>query len=413
MIATLTASEYAVPTLLLIGFAAVLAPLIADRSGRLHLPAVVLEIVFGIILGHSVLNLAHVNAVVQGLSDMGLTYLIFMAGFEMDLGRIKGRPLTLGVTGWLLSLGLAMLVAFALHADGLVIDTVITGLALTTTAIGTLLPILTDSGMLGSRFGSMIVGIGAVGEIGPIVAVAVLLTHKDPLVNGLLLVVFVAIAVSTALLATRSHPPRVVATLRRHLHSSSQLPVRVSVVLVLLLVYLALELHLDVLLGAFAAGIAIRLFTMGGDSEMIKSKLEAIGFGFLIPIFFVVTGIKFDLHSLLTNTGALVRLPIFLVLFLVVRGVPALILYRRDLDRRDLPTLALFSATGLPLIVVITSIGVSAGRMLPRTAAALVGAGMLSVLLFPMLGLARFERLHPGARREVAESASELPPDAL
>jgi Kef-type K+ transport system membrane component KefB len=183
--------------------------------------------------------------------------------------------------------------------------------------------------------------------------------------------------------------------LRRHLHSSAQLPIRVSILLVLLLVYLAFELGLDVLLGAFAAGIVVRLFTVGEDSKVIEGKLQAIGFGFLVPIFFVVSGIHFDLHILIHRPTALLRLVLFLGLFLIVRGLPALVVYRRELPLRERVPLALFSATGLPLIVVITTIGTAEGRMLPENAAALVGAGVLSVLLFSMLGLGRLRASVP------------------
>ena len=160
--------------------------------------------------------------------------------------------------------------------------------------------------------------------------VGLLLTRKDPVLTTLLLVAFVVVAVAAALFAARTHPPKVVAMLRRHLHSSAQLPVRMSMLIVLLLVYLAFELGLDVLLGAFAAGIVVRLFTIGDQSEVIKSKLDAIGFGFLIPIFFIVSGIHFDLHILLTRPSALLRLAAFLAMMLVVRGTPALLFIRRS-----------------------------------------------------------------------------------
>jgi Kef-type K+ transport system membrane component KefB len=396
-------TEAAIPTLVLIAVAAVLGPIIAEQTRGLRIPSVVIELLLGIVMGPYVLKLAHPNGVVTALSDMGLTFLMFLAGFELELKRLKGRPLRLAVVGWLLSLALGLGFAFALVSSGLALDTLIVGLALTTTALGTLLPIIGDAGILTTRFGTYLVAVGTVGEFGPIVAVAVLLTGKDPVATSLLLVAFVVIATVTALLAARAHPPEVVALLRRHLQTSTQLPVRVSVLLVLLLVYLAFELGLDVLLGAFAAGIVVRLFTVGDDSEIIESKLQAIGFGFLIPIFFVVSGIHFDLHVLLHRPSALLRLVGFLALMLVVRGVPALVLYRRDLPRSARLPLAFFSATGLPLIVVITTIGTTEGRMLPENAAALVGAGVLSVLLFPAIGL---RRLRATAGSDAAEETS-------
>jgi Kef-type K+ transport system membrane component KefB len=260
------------------------------------------------------------------------------------------------------------------------------------------LPILSDAGVLSSRFGGYMVGVGTVGEFGPVVLIAVLLAHRDPFATLLLLLAFVVVAVATALLAGRSQPPKLVAMLKKGLNTSTQLPVRVSVLFVLLLVYLAYELGLDVLLGAFAAGIVVRLFTAGEDSEAVASKLNAIGFGFLIPIFFVVSGVHFDLHILVHHPTAWLRLLLFLALMLVVRGLPALLLYREELPAAERLPLALLSATGLPLIVVITTIGTTEGRMLPENAAALVGAGLVSVLLFPMIGLRMLKR-PPSARR--------------
>ena len=381
-------TEAAIPSLVLIAVAAVLAPIIAEQSRGLRIPSVVLEIVLGIILGPSVLKLVHPNALITGLSDMGLTFLMFLAGLEVDPNRVKGRPIRVATVGWLLSLALALALGSLLVSTGLAIDTLIVGLALTTTALGTLLPVLGDAGVLPTEFGSYVLGVGTAGEFGPIVGVAILLTDKDRLISGLLLVAFVAVAITTAFLATRAHPPRVVALLRRHLESSTQLPVRISILVVLLLVYLAYELQVDVLLGAFAAGIAVRFLIIGDDSEAIESKLKAIGFGFLIPVFFIESGINFDLH-ILSRPSALLRLVMFLGLMLIARGIPALLLYRRILTGAQRVVLALLSATGLPLIVVITAIGTAEGRMRPENAAALVGAGMLSVLLFPAISLRR------------------------
>ena len=379
--------EVVIPTLVLIAAAAVLAPIISEQTRGLRIPSVVIELGLGILIGPYVLKLTHPNEVISALSDIGLTFLMFLAGYELELSRVKGQSLRLASLGWLLSLALALGFAFALVSTGLAVDTLIVGLSLTTTALGTLLPVLSDAGVIKTRFGTYMLGIGSVGEFGPIVVVAVLLTHKDPFISSLLLVAFVAIATATALLATRAHPPKVVALLRRHLESSAQLPVRVAVLLVLLLDYLAYELGLDVLLGAFAAGIVVRLFITGEDTKVIESKLEAIGFGFLIPIFFIVSGTRFDLHIFFSRPSTFLRLLLFLVLMLIVRGGPALLLYRRVLPKVERVPLALFSATALPLIVVITAIGTAEGRILPENAAALVGAGIVSVLLFPATGL--------------------------
>jgi Kef-type K+ transport system membrane component KefB len=205
--------------------------------------------------------------------------------------------------------------------------------------------------------------------------------------TSLLLVAFIAVAVITVLLAARTQPPRVVSMLDRHLESSAQLPVRVSLLLIVLLVLLAETLGLDVLLGAFAAGIVVRLFSASGGGAVVRGKLEAIGFGFLIPIFFVVSGIQFDLHVFVHNPKELWRVGLFLILMLAARGAPVYLIYRRVLTPPERFPMALLSATGLPLIVVITSIATAEGRMVPTNAAALVAAGMLSVLVFPALAM--------------------------
>ena len=397
-----------IPTLVLIAAIAALSPVIAELSKRIGIPSVVIELCLGIVVGPYVLGLAHPDLVVNGFSDMGLAFLMFLAGFELDLERIRGRPLQLAAAGWVASLVLAGLAGFAFVSFGLALDSVVLGLAFTTTALGTLLPVLRDAGVIDTDFGRYVMAVGTVGEFGPIVAVALLLTQKDPVITVLLLVLFVATSVAASLLAIRRQPPRVVAVLRRNLNSSAQLPVRVSVLLILLLIYMAFELGLDVLLGAFAAGIVVRFFTEGEDSEVIRAKLEAIGFGFLVPIFFIVSGIHFDLHALIHQPSALVRVPLFLMMFLIVRGLPVAIFYRKALPGRLQTPLALFSATGLPLIVVITGIGVSVGRMRPSNAAAVVAAGILSVVLYPLFGLRQLRRA--GVVAEGADTFVELLP---
>jgi Kef-type K+ transport system membrane component KefB len=381
----------AVATLVLIALAAVLAPIISELTGRLAIPEIVIQIVLGILMGPYVFGLAHVGTVVTGLSDLGLTYLIFLAGYELDLDKIRGTPLRLATLGWAISLVIGLAAAFSLVSAGLARDTLVVGLALTTTAMGTLAPILRDAGVTDTRFGAHISAVGTVGEFGPIVAVALLLTNKDPLITSLLLVAFITVAVVTVLVAARGQPPRVVSILNRHLESSAQLPVRVSLLFIVLLVLLAETLGLDVLLGAFAAGIVVRLFSASSESDAIKAKLEAIGFGFLIPIFFVVSGIDFDLHVFIQHPSSLWRVPVFLVLMLVARGAPAYLLYRKTLTPAQRLPMALFSATGLPLIVVITSIALEEHRMLEVNAASLVAAGMLSVMVFPALGLSKLK----------------------
>lgn len=400
-------------SLALIIVAAVLAPLGAEALRRFRLPGVVLEIVFGIVIGPQVLGLAEVTPVVAGFGNLGLSFLMFLAGFEIELGRIAGTPLRRATAGWFVSLAVALAVAGVLVATGFALSDLLIGLCLTTTALGTLLPMLSDSRVLETPFGSLVLAVGTVGEFLPIVAIALLLTSDNPGTTMLLLVAFVALAVGATLIATRARSPRVLELMRKHLNSSAQLPVRIAVLMVVALVWVAGHLGLDVLLGAFSAGIIVRLFVEGDQFEPVGAKLSALGFGFLIPIFFVVSGMKFDLDALVGDPTTLLRLPLFLGLFLVARGLPALLLYRRELPvRAQRFALALFSATALPLVVVITEIGLDTGRMRPENAAALVGAGMVSVLVFPLSGFALLQRSGSSAPAPAPAEPAPLAPGA-
>ena len=377
-------------TLLVILVIAFVAPMITSLAPRFRAPALVLEILFGIIVGPAVLDLVEVTEPITLLSEVGLATLIFLAGFEIVPSRIAGRPVKLALTGWGMSVVLGLACGLVLQATGVIKSELYVGFALTTTALGALLPILRDAGLLPTRFGLHMLAIGSVGEFGPILAVALVLSESNPARSVAALLAFAVLAVIGLVLARREQPAKVRSAFGATLRSSGQLYIRLAMLLVVLLAFAASRLGLDVLLGAFTAGVVYRLFVTAGapeeEVEAVESKLEALCLGYLVPIFFVVTGINYDLHSLTSSPSALAKLPLFLCLFLFVRGTP-MVLYRREFPSgRDRMALALFSATGLPLIVAITTIGVAAGQMRASTSAALVGAGMLSVVIFPMVG---------------------------
>lgn len=373
--------------LLVVLLVAAIAPLFNELPIRLRLPLVVLELLFGVAIGPHGLDLVGGEGTLRALSALGLSFLFFLAGLDLDFAKLRGRPLHLGIAGWVVSIGLALALTFSLQAAGLVSDPVLIGVALSTTAIGTLLPILREAGELDTPLGRFILGAGAIGEFGPIVLFSLIITGEQGIaVRSGLLVTFVFIALACATIALRLRPPHVIAVLSRTLQSTSQLPIRLSMLLLAALVVLADVLGLDILLGAFAAGSLVGLVARGPGAEPFRQKLDALGFGFLIPIFFVTSGAQLDLTALFASPISLARVPLFLALLLIVRGAPAL-LYRRDLPAAERHLLALFSATTLPLVVVITEIGKATGRMQPENAAALVGAGILSVLLFPLLAL--------------------------
>jgi Kef-type K+ transport system membrane component KefB len=376
--------------------AAVAALTVAVLPRNVAPPVVVLELLLGVLIGPDVLDLAQSDGFTTFFSNLGLGMLFFFAGYEIDFERIRGRPLTLAGLGWLVSLALAYGIGGVLAAAGIVLSLLYTGSAMATTAIGTLIPVLRDAGEMPTKFGTYLLAAGAAGEFGPILLVTLILSGQNPLHESLILLAFIALAVVVAVISVRS-VGRGWRLVEETLETSSQAAIRVFVVLVFGLAALAGELGLDILLGGFAAGIITRLAVRGREVEVLESKLTAVGFGFLIPFFFVTSGVDFDLDSLLSSAGALLKVPLFLALFLIVRGAPALLLYRGVLAARERVALAFFSATELPLVVAITTIAVEQGHMRSSTAAALVGAAILSTLIYPFVGLAlrRRERKEP------------------
>lgn len=377
-------------TLILIMAAAVLAPLLAHGAGRwARIPLVIFEIVIGILIGPDVLGWAHPDAFIDTLSELGLCMLIFLAGYEIEFAAIRGDTLRRSVWAWVVSLALGLGVALALTGMD-VSRGVVIGTALTSTALGTVLPILRDSGALRGRFGTVMMAFGAVGEFGPIIAMAVLLSGRDPGAATAVLAAFALITAAAIYWALRPHPPWFAQIIRTTLHTSGQFAVRFVMLLLVAMLALSHVFGLDVLLGAFAAGLLTRLVFQGAapeSGEEVLEKVEAMGFGFLVPLFFIVTGINFDLSSLLDGGRALLLLPVFLLLFLVVRGLPAYALAPRDLNPADRRALTLYCSTCLPLVVAITTIGLDEGVVEKGEAAALVGAAMVSVLVFPLLAL--------------------------
>jgi Kef-type K+ transport system membrane component KefB len=374
-------------------------------TGRgIVVPVVVIELVLGVFLGPQVFGL-HVDQFVEFFSDLGLGMLFFFAGYEIDLQRIMGRPLRLALLGWAISLALAYAIGGALAAAGIVLSLLYTGSALATTALGTLIPILSDTGELKTRFGTYLLAAGAVGELGPILLLTLILSTESAAHNAVILVSFIALAVLVAVFAVR-FSERTLPVFERTLESSSQLAVRWIVVLVFALALLASELGLDLLLGGFAAGLITRQVLKTREIPAFDSKLSAVAFGVFVPFFFVVSGMKLDIDALFASVASVMKMVLFFGLFLVVRGTPALLLYRDVLDARARAALALMSSTQLPLVLAITTLAVETGHMRPSTAAALVGAAVLSTLVFPILGL----RL----RGDIAEGtlATEIPASA-
>lgn len=383
-----------IASLVVIAAIAAAAPLLGRAVGRfVKIPLVVFEIVLGILLGPSLLGWVQPNQFTEMLADFGLAMLFFLAGNEIDFARIKGRPMQRASMGWLVSLVLG--VGAGILFSPTVGAGVFIGVALTSTALGTIMPVLRDAGELRTRFGISATAVGAVGEFGPLLAITLFLSGTTPLHATIVLIGFAIITGGAIWLAAIGAGKKLHTLITSTIHTSGQFAVRLVILVLVSLVGLSVALGIDMLLGAFAAGVLYRLLLAGAperDAELVEAKIEAIGFGFLVPIFFINTGVTFDLDGLVSDPQALLLLPLFVVALLVVRGLPSTLAAPAGASLADRGALLLFGATGLPIIVAVTAIGVDQGALDTGTAAALVAAGMLSVLLFPLLGLALHKR---------------------
>jgi Kef-type K+ transport system membrane component KefB len=377
-------------SLLIVGAVAVAVPLLLGLVPAVKVPTVVLEILGGILVGPTVLGWVHLDVAVRVISDLGLGFLLFMAGFEIDLRRFDRRILILVSRAFVLSVLLALLVAYGLQLGGQVKDGLLVGITLVATSLGVLVPILHDAGQTETNFGRMIMAAGSLAELAPLVLLSVFFSasSKNPAAELGLLAGFVGL---TAAIVVVTQRVRVWGPLREVVHrlenTSSQLRVRLAITFALAFSAVAEHFGLATILGAFLAGVIVRRTDeTPASQEEFQGKLEAIGFGFLIPVFFVSTGAGLDITSLFHSTRAIILVPVFLVALLVVRGLPAL-LYVRVVGRTRAIAAGFMQATSLTFIVVATVIGVQTGHQRTSTAAALVVAGLLSVVIYPPVAL--------------------------
>ena len=385
--------------LLVVSITSAAAPFVCALLSRFRVPQVVVLIVGGVLIGPEVAGLAQPDTI-ELVANVGLGFLFLLAGYELELDHFKERTGRLAIAGWLVSAAVSIAVTGLLAAPGLVHAFVPVALALTTTALGTLLPILRDNDMLSGSLGRMIMPAGAVGEFFPIVGIAIFLGSKGRVYGLLSLVVMCGLALGLAWLPRFAHVERFEAISHEGEHSTSQTTLRLTVMLLFGLLVFASDFGLDVVLGAFLAGVVLRRWAPG-DVDALEGKLDAVGYGFFIPVFFVSSGMGLDLGSI---ADAPARLVVFFLLLLVVRGLPSLFLYRHDLVVRQRVQMMLLTATSLPLLVALAAVGLDSGEMLPENAAALVGAGVLSVMVFPGLAVA-LDRRSRASKRSPQEPA--------
>jgi Kef-type K+ transport system membrane component KefB len=370
-----------------LGFA---IPLALGLFPRVRVPSIVLEIVAGIVVGPAVLGIVEVDESIEVVALIGLAFLLFLSGLEIEFDRLRGRPLRLTAAGFVVSFAIAVAVSGLLKAGGLVDTPLLVAIILCATSLGVVVAVLKDAGDVSSTFGQLVIAAGSIADFGAIILLSLFFSGEGGIGSTLLLLgglLGVAAAVFWVVRgAERS--ARIRADLLRLQDTTAQIRVRGAMVLLVGFSAIAEALGLEAILGAFAAGAILSL--VDRDEVMthpdFRRKLEAAGFGFFIPVFFVTSGVRFDLDALVAEPSNLAMLPIFLVALLLVRGVPALV-YRPAIGGRKTAVAALLQSTSLPFIVAATAIGVELGLLDGAQGAALVGAGLLSVLLFPAIGL--------------------------
>ena len=394
--------------LAIVAAAALAAPLALGLFPRIRLPAIVLEIVLGIAIGPQVLGWVSMDTPIRVLSLLGLAFLLLLAGLEVDYERLRGRRLRLTALGFAISLGLALLIGLGLHAGGLVKSPLLFGITLSATSLGIVIPVLKDAGQITTPFGQLVAAGASIAEVSTIVLLSLFFSGESTGIGAKLVLLglfgLFVLAVGVAVLGAEQST-RISAALVRLQDTTAQIRIRASFALLALFVVLAERLGLEAILGAFLAGAILKL--LDRDQMLthpeFRQKLEAVGYGVFVPVFFVATGVQFDLNLLFANATNLARVPIFLAALLTVRGLPAL-LYRSLPTRNQKLAAGLLQATSLSFLVVAGQIGVDLDLLRPAVYAALVAAGLLSVVFFPLTALILL-RSGEGQRRSLLEAS--------
>ncbi len=375
----------------IVAAAAFAVPLLLGLAPSVRLPSVVLEILAGIVIGPAVLGWVQVDPPIRVLSVVGLAFVLLLAGLEVGIDRSQGRLLQAAATTSLLSFGLALILVYTLHAAGLVESPLLVAIMLTATSLGVVVPLLKDADQSGTTFGQLIIAAASIADVGTIILLSVLFSREAVRLGAKVVLlstfgIFAAAAVIAIMRAQRSM--RIGDTLVRLQDTTAQIRVRGAFLLLAAFVAMAERLGLEVIFGAFTAGAVLRL--VDRDEVMthpnFRLKLNAVGYGVFIPLFFVASGLTFNAQALLAGGPALARVPLFLVALLLVRGLPAM-LYHRLIGLRRAAAAGLLQATSLPFIVVATQVGMELRMLSASTGTALVAAGLLSVVVFPLLAL--------------------------
>jgi len=386
--------------LLFVVAAGLLAPLALGFFPRLRIPAIVLEILLGVVIGPSVLGLVKPDLPVTVLALIGLAFLLFLAGLEFDVERLRGRVLRLTTIGFGLSFAIAIVLGLGLKAGGFVKSPLFVAIVLVATSLGVIFPVLKDSGNLTSSFGQLVIAAASIAEFESIVLLSLFFSGKGSTSTSgtlILLGVFgVVVLVVGLAISGFERSMSLGRVLQRLQDTTAQIRVRAAFVLLIGFTALADTVGFETILGAFAAGALLSL--LDRDRAMthpeFRVKLEAVGFGVFIPVFFVTSGVQFDLNALFADASTVALVPLFLLAIYLARGLPACV-YVPLLGRRRSAIAGILQSTSLTFVVAATQIGLGLGVVSPASAAALVAAGLLSVAISPTLALVLLRRGQP------------------
>ena len=395
--------EISLDNLLIVVVAGFAAPLAIGLVPGARLPSVVLEIVIGIVIGPAVLGWVEVDEPVEVLSVLGLAFLLFLAGLEIDIAALRGALLRAASLGFLASLVLALVAGLALDVAGIGDEPLLVAVILTSTSLGVIVPVLDDAGEARTRFGQLVIAAASIADFVSVLLLSFLFSGESSGAGTkLVLIAIFVLAIASVLMAVAGaeRSRRVSMTLVRLQDTSAQIRIRGAFVLLVGMAVLAEQLGLELILGAFAAGAILN--HLDRDQAMThpdtRKKLAAVGFGVFIPIFFVSSGVRFDLDALFASSTAIASIPAFVAALVLARGLPAL-LYRGELERRQVIAAALLQATSLPFIVAATQIGQSLGVIDAATSAGFIAAGLVTVLFFPIVALSLLRADHPRTAR--------------
>src|SRR4051794_5332385 len=390
-------SDITFDSLSVVAVTAFVAPLVVDRIRAVRVPVAVIEIILGIVIGPDVLGWAEVDEPVQVLALLGLAFVLFLAGFELDLHQLRGRVLRAAGLGYLCVLGAGLVFGFVLDRFGLVDSAVLAAILLSATSLALVTPVLREGDQLSTHLGQVTMACASISEFGAVALLSLLFTKETASTSARLALAgaFVGLIAVVGLVVARASQARVVRRLFERLHGgTSQIRVRGAIMIMALFVVLAQEVGLEAILGAMVAGAVLGVLDRGSLREHVefRSKLDAVGYGFLTPVFFIWSGMSIDLDALRDQPSRLILIGVFFVAFLAVHLV-ALPVYRRTVSARGALVASLLGATSsLPFVVTATAVGQASGLISAATAAAMLVAGVLSAMVFPVIALVLVRR---------------------